>query len=146
MLVVRDPNHRNQLIELRDVMTYAFAEYEDGSYGFWAGGKGGWYEFESAATSYNEILVQMSEATSFFYNIADKLRRARKPKARLTAKQLEEFIRRFCSDVSDAIVVPSDLCNMPRLMLRSFLRKVEIQQSSQMSMMSEQHFMNIETF
>lgn len=80
-------------MELRNVTTYAFAEYEDGSYGFWAAGKAGWFEIQSPASSYKETYSLMNEAASMFYMLADKLRRAIKKRPKLNAKELEKYTR-----------------------------------------------------
>ena len=73
--VVRDPDYKKRTIELVDVTAYAFAEYLDGTYGFWAVGKAGWFEFDSFAPSYHSIHNDMNEATSLLYTLADRLRK-----------------------------------------------------------------------
>lgn len=45
--LVRDKNYRDKTIELSNVMTYAFAEYDDGTHGFWAAGLAGWFEYRA---------------------------------------------------------------------------------------------------
>ena len=86
-------------MELRNVTTYAFAEYEDGSYGFWAAGKAGWFEIQSPASSYKETYSLMNEAASMFYMLADKLRRAIKKRPKLNAKELEKYTRVLFKEV-----------------------------------------------
>ncbi len=59
-------------------MTYAFAEYHDGSYGFWAAGKAGWFEIRDPISACQSSYDMMKEAASMFYLMADKLRRTRR--------------------------------------------------------------------
>lgn len=75
---MRDPKYRNKAIELVNVVAYAFAEFQDGSYGFWAAGKAGWFEIKEPVAACRESYNMMKEAASMFYHLADKLRRARK--------------------------------------------------------------------
>lgn len=91
--LVKDKRYRDKPIELRDVTTYAFAEYEDGSYGFWAAGKAGWFEIQSPASSFKETYTLMNEAASMFYMLADKLRRAIKKRPKLNVKELDKYTR-----------------------------------------------------
>ncbi|KAM0800179.1 hypothetical protein BDR22DRAFT_821937 [Usnea florida] len=91
--LVRDKGYRESRVELRNVTTYAFAEYQDGSYGFWAAGKAGWFEIQSPATSFKETYSLMNEAASMFYMLADKLRRAIKKRPKLNEKELERYSR-----------------------------------------------------
>jgi len=60
---------------LDNVTTYAFAQYDDGTCGFWAAGKAGWFEFQSPTTSYKITYSKMSEAATIFYMLADRLRK-----------------------------------------------------------------------
>ena len=96
---VRDNGYRESRVELRNVTTYAFAEYQDGSYGFWAAGKAGWFEIQSPATSFKEIYSLMNEAASMFYMLADKLRRAIKKRPKLNAKELDRYTRVLFKEV-----------------------------------------------
>ena len=96
---VRTKEHQRRTIEVKDIRTYAFAEYEDGTYGFWAAGKAGWFEIETPAASYKAIHKQMNEATSLLYTLADKLRRAQKAKPKLIQKELDKYVKRVCADV-----------------------------------------------
>ncbi|CAF9943401.1 MAG: hypothetical protein ALECFALPRED_000294 [Alectoria fallacina] len=91
--LIRDKRYREKSIELRNVTTYAFAEYEDGSYGFWAAGKAGWFEIQSPAASFEQTYSLMNEAASMFYMLADKLRRAIKKRPKLNAKELDKYTR-----------------------------------------------------
>ena len=96
---VKDKRYRERPIELRNVTTYAFAEYEDGSYGFWAAGKAGWFEIQSPATSFKETYSLMNEAASMFYMLADKLRRAIRKRPKLSAKDLDKYTKALFKEV-----------------------------------------------
>ena len=96
---VKDKRYRDKLIELRNVTTYAFAEYEDGSYGFWAAGKAGWFEIQSPASSFKDTYILMNEAASMFYMLADKLRRAIKKRPKLNMKELDKYTRILFKEV-----------------------------------------------
>lgn len=75
---------------------YAFAEYIDGTYGFWAAGKAGWFEFDSIAPSYQSIHNHMSEATSLVYVLADRLRQSNvKPTSSLEGGNLKKYMQRI---------------------------------------------------
>lgn len=91
--LVRDRRYHEKAIELKNVTTYAFAEYEDGSYGFWAAGKAGWFEIQGPSSSYKETYSLMNEAASMFYMLADKLRRAIRKRPKLNAKELDKYTR-----------------------------------------------------
>ena len=86
-------------MEIRNVTTYAFAEYEDGSYGFWAAGKAGWFQIQSPASSFKETYALMNEAASMFYMLADKLRRAIKKRPKLNAGELDKYTRVLFKEV-----------------------------------------------
>ena len=96
---VKDKRYREKSIELRNVTTYAFAEYEDGSYGFWAAGKAGWFEIQSPASSFKETYSLMNEAASMFYMLADKLRRAIRKRPKLNARELDKYTRVLFKEV-----------------------------------------------
>ena len=100
---VLDPSYQRKTIELNSVTTYAFAEYQDGSYGFWAAGQAGWFEFDSSASAYRSIHHQMSEATSLLYFLADKLRRTAKQKPKLIPKEHNKYVMRLFRDVGYAL-------------------------------------------
>lgn len=99
LYAVRVPDYRNKIIEVKDVKTYAFAEYDDGTYGFWAAGKAGWFEFETTAPSYRRIYKRMNEATSILYFLADRLRKSTKAAPKLSARELKRYVRQCCLDV-----------------------------------------------
>lgn len=81
------------------ITTYAFAEYDDGTYGFWAAGRAGWFELRDSAPAYKQTFEGMHEAASMFYMLADKLRRAQKKNPRLSGKGLERYANAIFRDV-----------------------------------------------
>ena len=98
--IVRDPNYKKQSIELTDVTMYAFAEYLDGTYGFWAAGKAGWFEFDSFAPSYQSIHDCMNEASSLIYMLADRTKKAKaKTPAGLDGSKLDKYMQAVFRDV-----------------------------------------------
>ena len=103
VLAVRDRNYKDKSIILDRVTTYAFAEYDDGTIGFWAAGKAGWFEIQSPAPSFEAVYNKMNEAASIFYILADKLRRAFKRAPTLSAKDLNKYARRVFQTVSEIL-------------------------------------------
>ena len=93
-------------------MTYAFAEYEDGTYGFWAAGKAGWFEIHSASNAYQETYDKMNEAASMFYMLADKLKRSHNPHPKLSRKRTDQYANQVFQDVRQR---PCHLCDAPLL-------------------------------
>lgn len=91
--------YRTKAIELTNVTTYAFAEFDDGSYGFWAAGKAGWFEIKDPVPAFQRTYDMMNEAASMFYLLADKLRRSRKPQAKLTCKKVDRYAKQVFRDV-----------------------------------------------
>ena len=82
-------------------MLYAFAEYLGGSYGFWAAGKAGWFEFDSVVPSYRSIHSRMGEATSWIYVLADRIKMSRfKNPIATEGPRLEKYMQSVFSDVS----------------------------------------------
>ena len=96
---MKDDKYRSRTVELDDIITYAFAEYHDGTYGFWAAGKAGWFELKDPAPAYKDTFAGMNEAASMFYMLADKLRRAYKTNARLSTKALDRYANAIFRDV-----------------------------------------------
>ncbi|KAL8830734.1 MAG: hypothetical protein Q9191_001264 [Dirinaria sp. TL-2023a] len=95
---VKDDKYRSKTVELDDITTYAFAEYNDGTYGFWAAGKAGWFELKDPAPAYKDAFAGMNEAASMFYMLADKLRRSHKTHMRLSNKALERYANSIFKD------------------------------------------------
>lgn len=100
---VKDAQYRTVTVELENVTTYAFAEYDDGSYGFWAEGKAGWFEVKTPAGPYQRKFHEMSEAASMFYVLADKVKRARKDFSKVDVKGLEKFAAALFKDVGPSM-------------------------------------------
>ena len=96
---VRDPNYKNAIVEITNVLTYSFAEVVGGGYSFWAAGQAGWYEIETTASSYKPIYDEMGVAASMLYYLADKLRKSRKKK--FTHSEFTSYIRWLFKDVRD---------------------------------------------
>ena len=97
--LIRDKRYREKHIELYDITTYAFAEYNDGSYGFWAAGKAGWFELQAPKSSYKLVYTSMDEAASMFYLLADKLKRAAKKRPKMSTKALDTYAFHIFQDV-----------------------------------------------
>ena len=97
--LVKDSDYTSRTILLSNVTVYSFAEYHDGSYGFWAGGQAGWFELEETLPEYDSILVEMNVAASMLYYIADKARRSRKTE--FTHSEYDKHIRRLFKDVGN---------------------------------------------
>ena len=91
---MRDQSYRDKTIELDHVTTYSFAEYNDGTFGFWAAGKAGWFEIQSPVASYKTIHAKMNEAASIFYLLADRLRRAGKRTRNLNTSELNRYVKK----------------------------------------------------
>ena len=66
--------YQNQVIAIPDVATYSFSLFDDGSFGFWAAGKAGWFEITNPDKRYAKFFAEMQEATGMFYFSADKWR------------------------------------------------------------------------
>ena len=100
-VVVLDQQYKSKPIEVANVITYAFAEYDDGTHGFWAAGNAGWFEIGDPVPSFTHIFNSMNEAASMFYMLADKWKRARKSQRNLSAARREKY----------ASLVFKDVCN-----------------------------------
>ena len=97
---VKDSKYKTKTVELMNVTNYAFAEYDDGSFGFWAAGKSGWFEIKGASGPYTRTLLEMNEAASMFYAIVDKTRRGRKDPSKMSEKDLVKYTASLAKDVS----------------------------------------------
>lgn len=95
--LVLDAHYAGRTIQLSNVATYSFAEYPDGTYGYWAAGEAGWFELEETVPKYRPIIDDMNVATSMLYFIADKMRRSRKTD--FTGAEFNKHIRRLFQDV-----------------------------------------------
>lgn len=103
MPTVRDPKYKTKIIELTDITTYAFAEFEDGSHGFWAAGKAGWFELKDPLASFQPTFDMMNEAASMFYMLVDKSKRARKSQSNYTARHLDNYANLIFKEVCTTI-------------------------------------------
>ncbi|KAL6721571.1 hypothetical protein ACLMJK_000675 [Lecanora helva] len=92
--LVRDKSNQKSLIEIDHVTTYAFAKYADGTYGFWAAGKAGWFELKSATASFKTTYDKMNEAAWIFYMLADRERRAHRKARLLNEKELKKYVKK----------------------------------------------------
>ncbi|MCJ1376958.1 hypothetical protein MMC17_000048 [Xylographa soralifera] len=91
--LVLTSTYRNRPITIDNVATYSFSVFEDGSFGFWAAGKAGWFEIKSMAKGYRKIFQDMKEATGMFYHLADKYRNCRTTMPKQSAKKLETHVK-----------------------------------------------------
>lgn len=91
------------------MVAYAFAEFHDGSFGFWAAGKAGWFEIKEPVAACQLSYNMMKEAASMFYLLADKLRNSRFLHERLSYKQMDNYamktFRKVCHSSAE-IVLP----------------------------------------
>ena len=97
---VKDSKYKAAIIELENVTNYAFAEYDDGSFGFWAAGKAGWFEIKNAIGRFQQVFAEMNEAASMFYIMVDKTRRGRKDPSKMSSKDLDKYAASLAKDVS----------------------------------------------
>lgn len=129
------------MIELDHVTTYAFAEYDDGTCGFWAAGKAGWFEIQSPHASYKATYDKMNEAASIFYMLADKMRRAHKMYPKLSNKALNKyagsvfqdvgrFLRLLCSWKLFWLTLHSTSYNAKTLAILPMLTKLKLHSTS----------------
>ena len=102
--------YQNQIIAIQDVATYSFSLFDDGSFGFWAAGKAGWFEVTKPAKSFKKIFEEMQEATSMFYFLADKCGSARNNMTHCSVKAQNDYIKYLFSEVglSSNVCFPTD--------------------------------------
>ncbi|KAA6408652.1 MAG: hypothetical protein FRX48_07734 [Lasallia pustulata] len=90
--LVRDKqNYQKKPIVINDVESYAHAQYDDGTFGFWAEGKAGWFEVKNPVKVYEETFEDMIEATDMFYFLVDKYKNAITHMPHANAKALERY-------------------------------------------------------
>ncbi|KAI4214104.1 MAG: hypothetical protein LQ351_003189 [Letrouitia transgressa] len=92
--LVKDRKYHSKRIRLNNVTTYAFAEYNDGTYGFWAAGQAGWFEVDEPIPQYKHIFTQMTEAASMFYSLADCQRKSRRKNVSMSTEELNQYVER----------------------------------------------------
>ena len=85
---------------IEDVSTYSFSQWEDGTFGFWAGGKAGWYEIAEPAKEYQKVFEEMNEAIGMFYFATDKFRKSRKVYSCAPPRVCEDRTKEWFSEVS----------------------------------------------
>ncbi|MCJ1480217.1 hypothetical protein MMC06_000371 [Schaereria dolodes] len=93
--LLRIPNHRNRSIILEDVAIYSFSQFDDGTFGFWAGGKAGWFEVKQPLKSFQNAYEGMNEATKMFYFLADKCKNSRKSFLKATPKEVDIHVKQL---------------------------------------------------
>lgn len=102
---VKDQKYKVMTIKLENVTNYAFAEYDDGSFGFWAAGKAGWFEIKNTLGPYQQILAEMNEAASMFYVMVDKTRKGRKDPSKMSPKDLDKYAAGLAKDVGPSHLI-----------------------------------------
>lgn len=117
MPIVRDPKYRTKTIELTNITTYAFAEFKDGSYGFWAAGKAGWFEIKDPLVTFQRTFDLMNEAASMFYMLVDKSKKASKRQSNYTARYIDNYAKYMFKHVGS--VVDASTRNITFLILHS---------------------------
>ena len=105
---VKDKRYRDKVIELDQCTTYAFAQYDDDTCGFWAAGKAGWFEIQSPASSYKAIYREMNEAATIFYLLADKHKKSHLKKRNLEAKAVHKYADHVFQDVKHSYVTQAE--------------------------------------
>ena len=96
---VKDRNYSNKTISITNVATYSFSLFDDGSFGFWAAGKAGWFEIRKPAKVWQDIYADMEEAVGMFYYLADKYRLSGVTMSRASAKTRDAHIKHLFTDV-----------------------------------------------
>jgi hypothetical protein len=99
---VKLAKYRNRTIRIDDVALYSFSQYDDGTLGFWAAGKAGWFEIGSPAPRYKTVFEGMNEATGMFYFLADKYRNSRSKLSKESNRVVDSHVRHVFYDVSNS--------------------------------------------
>ena len=96
-----DVKRRSGILELKDVKHHSFAQFEDGSYGFWAEGKAGWFELKTAVSAYRPTFDKMLEATDMFYHMSDRWGNMKKKKknTKISTTVIEKEAQELFSEV-----------------------------------------------
>ena len=89
--VVRSPTSQAKTIVLNYVKKFSFAQYEDGSCGFWAEGNAGWFEIKNPNPTYRHVYEQMEEAAAMFYMLSDKWTNGRKTQKHFNDKGIDVY-------------------------------------------------------
>lgn len=96
-------NQRTPLIEISEVRTFSYGQFEDGNIGLWAGGKAGWYALKPSR-AYKSVWHEMVQSVDLFYWIADAYREERRESKRKNAPLLppytaEELFYKYVEEV-----------------------------------------------
>lgn len=76
--LLRQPTlKRAPTIDVSEVKTYSYGQYENGDIGFWAAGKAGWHQIKPAR-SYRAVFNEMIEGVRTLYFLADAYRQPRR--------------------------------------------------------------------
>ena len=89
-LQIQTTTKRAPLVEITDVRTFSYGQFEDGNIGLWAGGKAGWYALKPAR-AYKSIWSGMVESVNTFYWIVDAYRERRRTGKGKSAQVLPDY-------------------------------------------------------
>lgn len=89
-LQIQSTTRRSPLIEITDVRTFSYGQFEDGNIGLWAGGAAGWFALKPAR-AYKSIWNSMVESVNTFYWIADAYREKRRKGTKKTSPLLPDY-------------------------------------------------------
>lgn len=89
-LQIQHTTKRAPLIEITEVRTFSYGQFEDGNIGLWAGGKAGWFALKPAR-AYKSIWSDMVESVNIFYWIVDVYRTIRRDGRGKGAQLLPEY-------------------------------------------------------
>ena len=108
--VVRDPKYETRALEIPDLRSYTFADFDNGTYGFWVAGKAGWFELKDPAVSYRATFDGMNEAAGMFYFMAKKYRNAIAAKWSLNSRTKPYHLTIFKGVRTHQFLTVSSLC------------------------------------
>jgi hypothetical protein len=102
-LQIQSTTKRAPLIEITEVRTFSYGQFEDGNIGLWAGGKAGWFALKPAR-AYKSIWSGMVESVNTFYWIVDAYREKRRNGKGKSAQVLpgytaEELFDKYADEV-----------------------------------------------
>lgn len=105
-LLLQSVPRRAPLIEVSDVKTFSYGQFEDGNIGLWAGGKAGWFSLKPSR-SYRPTWNSMVEDVKMMYWVADAYREKRRKGAYKTAALLppyepEELFQKYAEQVLES--------------------------------------------
>lgn len=89
-LQIQNTTKRAPLIEIAEVRTFSYGQFEDGNIGLWAGGKAGWFALKPAR-AYKSIWSGMVESVNTFYWIVDAYREKRRNGKGKSAQVLPDY-------------------------------------------------------